>query len=322
MRHRDNRNAPEHGAVVGIMKAARFTTYGGPDVIHLDDIPVPSPGAGQVLIKVAATSFNPADVGDRSGAYRQVRLPFTVGFDVAGTVERVGSDVTAFVPGDPLIARLDGGGASAEYAVVDAHLSARAPSAIPLTDAAAIPLAGLTAWQAIYDHSRLAEGQRILINGAGGGVGGFAIQLAKRVGAHVLATASARSADEVRSHGADEVIDYTATPLSPATAGHVDVVLNLVPLPVAAERRLVDLVRPGGTIVSITNTIEVPSDAGLRSIQFVAQNRPEDLDELVKLVDSGELRTDISERLPLAELADVHRRSEQGRIRGKVILIP
>ncbi|NEE04671.1 NADP-dependent oxidoreductase [Phytoactinopolyspora halotolerans] len=304
------------------MKAARITQYGGPDVIRLEDVPTPSPDAGQVLLKVAATSFNPADIGDRSGAYRRVRLPFVIGFDVAGTVHAVGPGVTAFSPGDTLIARLDGGGASAEYAVADAGLVARAPATIPLTDAAAIPLAGLTAWQAIHEHARLSKGQRILINGAGGGVGGYAIQLATHAGAYVIATASARSADEVRAHGADEVIDYTTTPVADALSQDVDVLLNLVPLSHEDGRSLAGLVREGGRIVSITSEIEVSPASGVTSLRFVAQNEPKHLDELVKLVDSGDLTIDISERLPLSELADVHRRSERGDIRGKVILIP
>ncbi|NDL59500.1 NADP-dependent oxidoreductase [Phytoactinopolyspora mesophila] len=304
------------------MKAAQITEYGGPDVIQFSDVPKPVPGPGQVLVKLAATSFNPADIGDRSGAYRQVRLPFVLGFDAAGTVQEAGSGVTTFSPGDTLIARLDSGGAAAEYAVVDEAIAARAPTTVPLADAAAIPLAGLTAWQAIHDHAELRENQRILINGAGGGVGGYAIQLAKHVGAHVIATASARSATKVRALGADEVIDYTATHFAEALSQKVHVALNLVPLPPEAVRSLASVVRPDGVVVSITNEIDVPASAGPRSVRFIAQNKATDLDELVSLVDKGRLTIDISERLPLPDLADVHRRSERGEIRGKIILIP
>ena len=304
------------------MNAAWIDQYGGPELIRYGEVDRPSPGPGEVLLEVAGASFNPADIGDRSGRYRSVTLPFVLGFDVAGTVDEVGAGVQSLSLGDAVIARLDGGGASAEYAVAPADLVARAPIGIPLADAAAIPLAGLTAWQAVFEHGHVRSGQRVLINGAGGGVGSFAIQLAKRVGAFVIATASKRSVNQVRGHGADEVVDYTSAALPDAVAGPVDVVLNLVPTSPEASAALVGLARPGGTIVSITGKIDAVASAGVTSNQFVARNDPAILTELVLLVDSGELAVDISERLPLSRIADVHRRSERGDIRGKVILLP
>jgi NADPH:quinone reductase-like Zn-dependent oxidoreductase len=304
------------------VKAARIHEHGGPDVIRYEDVERPAAGAGEVLLKVAAAGFNPADVGDRSGRFRSVPLPFTLGFDVAGTVDRaVGPDL-GFASGDRVIGRLDHGGASAEYAVVPADLLVRAPDSIPLADAAAIPVAGLTAWQAVHEHAHLASGQRVLVNGAGGGVGGFAVQLAKLAGAHVVATASPRSADVVRAHGADEVIDYTTTSVTAAVGAPVDAVLSLVPVSPEAGQALASLVRPGGVIVSITGKIAIPAGMDISSSGFSARNDPEILAELVRLVDAGDLIVDVAERIPLSMLADVHRRSEAGEIRGKVVLIP
>jgi NADPH:quinone reductase-like Zn-dependent oxidoreductase len=304
------------------VKAARIHEYGGPEAIQYEDVEKPAVRSGDVLLKVAAASFNPADIGDRSGRYRSVPLPFTLGFDVAGTVEEIGDSVTTFVRGDRVIGRLDRGGASAEYAVAPADILVRAPETIPLSDAAAIPVAGLTAWQAIHDHARLTSGQRVLVNGAGGAVGGFAVQLAKRVGAHVIATASARSADAVRTQGANEIVDYTTSALKDAVHESVDVVLNLVPVDATKAGELASMVRPGGVIVSITNQIEVPAGMEIRSSHLIARNDPGILAALVALIDAGDLTVEITERHPLSELADVHRRSEAGEIRSKVLLIP
>jgi NADPH:quinone reductase-like Zn-dependent oxidoreductase len=304
------------------VKAARIHEYGGPDVIRYEDVEKPTAGEGEVLLKVAAAGFNPADRGDRAGGYRKMPLPFTLGYDVAGTVEEVADPAAGIAVGDRVIGRLDHGGPSAEYAVAPADVLVLAPESIPLADAAAIPVAGLTAWQAVHEHGHLASGQRVLVNGAGGGVGGFAVQLAKQAGAHVIATASPRSADAVRARGADEVIDYTTTSVTDAVGPPVDAVLSLVFVGREAGESLASLVRPGGVIVSITGKIEVPADLGITSTGFGARNDPGILAELVRLVDAGDLTVDVAERLPLSKLADVHRRSEAGEIRGKVILIP
>jgi hypothetical protein len=152
------------------VKAARIHEYGGPEVIRYEDVEKPTAGRGEVLVKVAAAGFNPADGGDRSGRYRSVPLPFTLGFDVAGIVDE---PIAGLAQGDRVIGRLDGGGASAEYAVAPAEILVRAPDSIPLPDAAAIPVTGLSAWQAVHEHAHLVRGQRVLVNGAGGGVGGF-----------------------------------------------------------------------------------------------------------------------------------------------------
>ncbi|MEV4011395.1 zinc-binding dehydrogenase [Nonomuraea angiospora] len=289
------------------MRAARIHEYGGE--IRFDRIPTPRPGPGQVLLEVAATSFNPSEVGLRAGLLREVlpvSLPFTLGADVSGTVVALGAGVTGLAPGDRVFGLVDG--AAAGYAAVPASLLTAAPQRIPLAHAAAVPVAGLTAWQAIHEHARVTPGERVLINGAGGGVGMFAVQLAKLAGATVFATASPRSAAAVERYGADEVIDYTTTPLP----GGMDVVLNLAALPDRDAAALAGLGRR-------TVTIATPIEGGTH---FVARNDPAQLAELAALIDRGELTVEAAGYRPLTELEEVHRAAGQGRTRGKIILLP
>ena len=214
------------------MKAVRFHEYGDPDVLRYEDVEQPIPGAGEVRIRVAATSFNAVDAGIRGG-YLQgpfpVTLPHTPGIDVSGTVDALGEGVEDVTVGDAVVAFLPmtAPGAAAEFVIAPAEVMAAAPAKIPLPAAAALPTVGLTAWQALFDDVGLQEGQRVLINGAGGAVGGYAVQVAKRAGAHVIATATARSAERARLAGADEVIDYTNSSVADAVAEPLDVLLNL-----------------------------------------------------------------------------------------------
>ncbi|MFF3665369.1 alcohol dehydrogenase catalytic domain-containing protein [Microtetraspora malaysiensis] len=295
--------ASEHAAdFLGTMRAARIHEYGDASVISLDEVPVPKPGPGEVLIRVAATSFNPSEVGLRMGLLQDVlgvTLPHTLGWDVAGTVVTGAGD---FAPGDRVFGLIDG--AAAEYAVATASALAGAPERIPLADAAAVPVAGLTAWQAVFEHARVGRGTRVLINGAGGGVGLFAVQLAKHAGAYVVATAGPRSAAAVRALGADEVVDYTSAPLP----GGNDVLINLVADVPASVTRLAK------EFVSITQPIEHP-----RAVRFVARNDPGQLAELAALIDKGVVHVTADVR-PLESLADLHRAAERGLVRGKVVL--
>ncbi|MFD0471172.1 NADP-dependent oxidoreductase [Nonomuraea thailandensis] len=249
------------------MKAVRFHAYGDSSVLVHEDADRPAAGPGQVLVKVAGTSFNPVEVAIRAGHLQQVfplDLPHVPGFDLAGVIAEVGEGVTAWRAGDAVVAFLPMSepGAAAEYAVAPAESLAPAPRTGDLADAAALPAAGLTAWQALFEHAGLEAGQTILINGAGGAVGGYAVQLAKRAGAAVTATASARSAARIRDHGADRIIDYTATPLPRSAGGRFTVVLNLVPTSPEETAQLVDLVADGGTFVSTTTP--VPRTPGAR----------------------------------------------------------
>lgn len=307
------------------MKATRIHEYGDPAVIRYEDVPRPVPGPGEVLIQVAASSFNPTEAALRSGLLRAMfplDLPYTFGWDVAGTVVEIGGNAHTLAVGDRVIGRLDGGGAAAEYVAATADTLVPAPAAIPLANAAAIPVAGLTAWQAVFDHARITPGQRVLVNGAGGGVGGFAVQIAKHAGAYVIATASPRSAAAVRQSGADQIIDYTASPVHDAMQERVDTVLNLVAISPVEATALIPLVRPGGVIVSIATPIEPPPDGSLSTMHMVARNDMNHLAALVRLVDAGAVRPDIAASRPLADLATVHRDAESGHTRGKIILVP
>jgi NADPH:quinone reductase-like Zn-dependent oxidoreductase len=184
-------------------------------------------------------------------------------------------------------------------------------------------MVGLTARQALFDDAGLQEGQRVLINGAGGAVGGYAVQLARRAGAHVIAAASARSADRARSAGADEVIDHTNNSVVDAVSGPVDVLLNLARIAPEELVALAALVRNGGVVVNTVPTIETPADdqRGVRAVGVFVRSDAEQLSQLVELVDRGELLVDVARRVPLAELADLHAKAEAGEISGKVVVV-
>lgn len=306
------------------MRAMRIHEYGDSSVIRDDDVPRPAPGPGEVLVEVAATSFNPSELGIRRGLLHSLfplELPYTLGGDIAGTVTEVGEDVTTLAPGDRVLGRVDGG-AAAEYAIAPATALVPAPVSIPLEHAAAIPIAGVTAWQAVFEHAKLAPGQRVLINGAGGGVGGFAVQLAKYAGAHVIATAAPRSADVVRRQGADQIIDYTATPVTKALDAPLDAILNLAVITPREAADLLSLLRRGGVLVSATVPIELPADSPVTATHFVVRNDIDDLRALVELVDTATVELDITATRPLTDLAATHRDAESGRTRGKIILTP
>ncbi|WP_435281327.1 NADP-dependent oxidoreductase [Streptomyces koelreuteriae] len=311
------------------MKAVRFHEYGAPDVLRYEDVEQPAPGAGEVRIRVAATSFNPVDGNIRGGFMRgpiPVVLPHTPGIDVAGTVDALGEGVDGIEVGDDVVGFLpmDGTGAAAEYVLAPAEVLTPAPKSVPLADAAALPLVGLTAYQALFDHGKLTAGQRVLINGAGGAVGGYAVQLAKNAGAHVIATAGPRSTEAVTSAGADEVIDHTTTGVTAAVTEPVDVVLNLAPVDPAELAALVTLVRPGGVVVNTTVWMPAPADEerGVRGIDVFVRSDAEQLAKLVALIDGGELHVAVAERVPLAELPALHARAAEGAVHGKVIVAP
>ncbi|MEV4314278.1 NADP-dependent oxidoreductase [Actinocrispum sp. NPDC049592] len=302
------------------MKAARIRSFGS--AISFDDLPIPVPAPGEVLLEVAATSFNPTEVALRSGVLATlfpIALPFTLGWDVAGTVVALGPDVDRFALGDRVIGVLDGGAAAA-YVAAPASRLVHAPVTVPLAHAAAIPLAGLTAWQTVFEHAKVVAGQRVLVNGAGGGVGGYAVQLAKHAGAHVIATASPRSHQAVLAQGADDIIDYTRTPVTEALTEPVDTILNITGFPATVD--IVPWVRPGGTIISVSVPVTLPSTVDIHAAHMVMRNDPNDLRHLVDLIDTGAVTDDITETHPLTALPHIHHRAETGDIRGKIILHP
>ena len=309
------------------MKAVRFHEVGGPEVLRYEEVEQPAPGAGEVRIRVAAAAFNAADNGMRAGFLPiPVVLPHVPGYDVSGTVDALGEGVTDLRVGDAVIGFLpmerDGG--AAEYTIVPADRLVSAPTTISLADAAALPSVALTAWQALFDDGALEAGQRVFINGAGGVVGKYGIALAKRAGAHVVATATSSSREAVQAAGADEIIDYTTTAVLTAIDQPVDVLLNLAPIDPDQFTALVAAVRDGGKVVSTTAFMATPGDENrgvTAATVFVLPNRKR-LAELVTLVDKGELRVEVTRRIPLTELPALHAEAAAGRIPGKVIVQP
>ncbi|GGL79404.1 NADPH:quinone reductase [Curtobacterium citreum] len=308
------------------MKAVRFHEVGGPEVLRVEDVPVPQPAAGEVRVQVAASAYNAADNGMRGGFLPiPVVLPHVPGYDVSGTVDALGDGVTGLTVGDAVVGFLpmerDGG--AAEYVVAPAEALVAAPTSIPLVDAAALPSVALTAWQALVDDGHVTAGQRLLVVGAGGVVGKYVVRLAKRLGAHVVATASPRSGAAVRAAGADQVVDHTTTDLHDAVDQPVDVLLNLAPIDPDEFAALVALVRDGGTVVSTTAFMATPGD-DTRDVRaatvFVRPDRAR-LTELVSLVDAGELDVEVTRRIPLDELPALHAEGAAGRIAGKVVVL-
>jgi NADPH:quinone reductase-like Zn-dependent oxidoreductase len=311
------------------VKAVRFHEVGGPEVLRYEDVEVPTPGAGEVRVRVAGSAFNAADNGMRGGFLPiPVVLPHVPGYDVSGTVDALGdgADAGGLQVGDEVIGFLpmerDGG--AAEYVVAPAETLVPAPTTIPLPDAAGLPSVALTAWQALFDLGELTAGQRVLVNGAGGVVGKYAVALARRAGVHVVATASPRSSDAVRAAGADQVIDHTTTDVLTAVEGQVDVLLNLAPIDPDRFTEFVALVRDGGKVVSTTAFMATPGDEA-RSVSaatvFVLPNRDR-LSELVSLVDSGDLQVEVTRHIPLTELPSLHAEAAAGGIAGKVVVEP
>ena len=311
------------------MKAVRYHRYGGSEVLSQEEVQRPRPGVGEVLVKVAATSFNPVDTAIRAGYLQGVfpiAFPQVPGIDVAGTVAELGDGVQGWSVGDPVVGFLamNADGAAAEYVLAPAEVLAAAPRTVDLVDAAALPVGGLTAWQALFELAELKPGQSLLVNGAGGAVGGFAVQLARRAGAVVTATANPRSVERVRGYGADRVIGYLDHAVSPvAVEGQpFDVVLNLVATTPEATADLVGLVADGGALVSTTTPPPENPGRGVRTARVFVRSDAAQLGELVARVDRGELRVHVAARRPLAELAAVHAESDAGQLRGKTVLTP
>ena len=311
------------------MKAIRFHTFGDTDVLRYEDVATPEPGPGEVLVRVAGTSFNGVDANIRAGLMTDampLALPHTLGVDLAGTIDALGADVGGLAVGDRVVGFLPfvADGASAEHVVAPAEVLAPAPTTIALADAAALPAVGLTAWQALVEHADLQPGQRVLVNGASGAVGLYAVQLAKAVGAHVIATGSARARDRLVARGADEVVDHTTTDVVTAVTEPVDLVLNLAPVTPEQLAALTAVIADGGVLVNTTVWMPAPGDEarGVRGIDLYVRSDSQQLSELVARVDRGELVVDVAERVALPDLASVHDRAAAGTLPGKVVVVP
>jgi NADPH:quinone reductase-like Zn-dependent oxidoreductase len=300
------------------MKAVRIHAYGGPEV------PRPSPRPDEVLIRVHAASVNPVDVAVRQGYMRTMlwhTLPLTLGWDVSGVVEQVGSHVSRFKPGDAVFAYSDlrRGGAYAEYIALPEREVALKPRTLEHVQAAAVPLTALTAWQALVERAQLAPGQTVLIHGGSGGVGTMAIQLAKVRGAKVIATGSAHNLDYLKSLGADEVIDYRATRFEDVVK-EVDVVLD--PIAGETQARSWQVLKKGGILVSLLDP-SAPKQAeahGVRGAWFLVSPDAEQLTEMARLIDAGQVRVVVSEVLSLKEVRRAQELIQGNHTRGKIVL--
>jgi len=308
------------------MKAVRVHNYGGPEVLRFEDAPRPTPGSGELLIRVHAASVNPIDWKVRAGYmkdYIPLPLPFILGWDVSGVVEAVGSGVTKFKNGDEVYARPDvtahGYGAYAEYVVAKETETALKPKSIDHVHAAAIPVGAVTAWRALFDAAGLREGQKVLIHGAAGGVGSFAVQLAKWKGAHVIGTASGRNQAFLRELGVDEPIDYERTRFEDVVHD-VDVVLDTLAGDI--QKRSWKVLKKGGILVSIVAPPSADEAAkhSVRSAFFSAHPSSSQLSEIAKLVDAGKLKSVVETVLPLSDARRAHELNETGHARGKTVL--
>ncbi|WP_431929699.1 NADP-dependent oxidoreductase [Amycolatopsis tucumanensis] len=303
------------------MRAVRYSEYGGPDVLRHEEAERPQPGPGQVLVRVAGTSFNGVDALVRAGVLQEVfpvRLPHIPGVDVAGTVEETGDGVTGLRRGDAVIGFLPivDGGAAAEYVLAPAEVLAAAPESVPLADAAALPVVGLTAWQGLFELGQVRPGQRVLVHGAGGAVGGYAVQLAAQAGATVIATARDEHAGRLWSYGAAQVVGREAFG---EVREPVDVVLNLAP---ETPPELTALVGAGGIVVTSATPPEPDEARGVRAERVFVRSDAGQLRHLAEEVDAGRLRIHVADRRPLAELPAVHEAAGAGKLAGKTVLVP
>jgi len=305
------------------MKAVCLEHFGGPEALQLEEIERPTPKDDELLIRVRAASVNPVDYKIRSGHYPPVKessLPKVLGRDVAGVVVARGASVSTFIDGDEVFAMLDGGpGGYAEYVTVPADLCQRKPENLDFAEAAAVPLAAITAWQGLFDHGGLLGGQRVLIHGGAGGVGHFAVQFAKARDAVVITTCSANDKDFVRSLGADQVIDYKAERFEDLVS-EVDLVFDLVAGD--AQERSWAVLKDGGTMIS---TLARPSERQAhqhhaRAMNYVAKPNAEELGEIAHLITERKVHPHVEARLPLQEVQAAHRKLENEHPRGKIVL--
>ncbi|HTC61047.1 MAG TPA: NADP-dependent oxidoreductase [Solirubrobacteraceae bacterium] len=297
------------------MHAVLIHETGGPDVLRYEESERPTPGEGEVLIEVRAASVNPIDWKIRRGL-RETQLPAVLGNDVSGVVEL--SRMDGFAAGDEVLGVASSGG-YAEFATVPATLIARKPAGVSHEQAAALPVSGLTAWQALFDSGGLQAGQTALVAGGAGGVGHLAVQFAKHAGARVIATGSSRNRDFVLGLGADEYIDYSSQDVGEA-ASDVDVAFDTVGG--ETTESLVPTLREGGVLVTIANAPpeQLAAARGARAELLVMSSSSEQLEKIAGLVADGAVRVEIARTFPLSEVRQAHELSEAGHTRGKIVL--
>jgi NADPH:quinone reductase-like Zn-dependent oxidoreductase len=304
------------------MKAIAAHEYGGPEVLKYADVPRPEPKENELLVRVIAGGVNPADplvISGRLAKEFGTHLPLIPGYDVAGVVKQVGAKVTKFRKGDAVYGYALFGGGWAEYAVLAENEAALKPKTATFTDAAAVPLAALTAWQALIDVAKLSAGQTVLIHGGSGGVGSFAVQIAKARGARIIATASTANQDLLKQLGADVAIDYTKTKFEDV-AKDVDVVLDPVGRDTLARSYAV--VKKGGIIVTL---VARPDQAqldkyGIRASSLWVKPDGNELAEITQLIEAGKIKPIVSQVFPLPDAVKAVQQAETHHTRGKLVL--
>jgi NADPH:quinone reductase-like Zn-dependent oxidoreductase len=302
------------------MKAVFIEEFGGPEVLTYGDLPDPVAAPDEVVVDVHAASVNGADWKVRVGQYKQTKFPLALGRDFAGVVSAVGKDVADLKVGDPVFGVLEMGqeGAYAEKVAVKAAIVARKPAGLSDVDAAALALTGLTALSSVEDTLKLQRGETILIQGGAGGVAGFAIELAKHIGARVITTTSAANRDYVRGLGADEVIDYNAQDFTKVASG-CDAVFDTVGGDVAQKSFAV--LKPGGRAAFIASGVQAPTPerTDVRSLRPPVRRERRHLERIAELVQIGAVRPPAIKLYRLSEAADAHRLSESRHFRGKLV---
>ena len=310
------------------MRAITQQAFGGPEVLVIAELSRPEPLPTEVLVRVRAVGINRVDASIRSGSWPLLgRPPFVLGWDISGTVEDIGPGVTRFLPGDevygmPFFPREVG--AYAEFVTASSRQLAFKPTSIDHVHAAALPLAGLTAWQSLVDAAQLGTGQRVLIHGGGGGVGHLAVQIAKARGAHVTVTASRSKEAWVRALGADEVIDYAAADFT-REAADIDVVFDLVGG--GYGERSIGVLRPGGVLVTAVDPLnrqlaDQARRAGVTFRGIMVEPDQVGLEAIAGLVDDGRLLVHVERTFSFDDVAEAHRLIEGGHVSGKVVLVP
>lgn len=307
---------------IPMMKAVVAHEYGGPEVLKFENVPRPEPNENQALVRVIASGVNPADPLTLSGKYARefgTHLPLIPGYDIAGVVEKTGANVTKLKAGDAVYGYPTFGGGWADYVTVTEGEVAAKPKSLNFVEAAAVPMGALTAWQALVDTAQLQPGQIILIHGGSGGVGSFAIQIAKARGARVIATASTANQDLLKQLGADVAIDYTKTKFEDV-AKDVDAVLDPVGKDTLA--RSYGVVKRGGIVMSLVARPD-PTEIkkrGIRGAAISVHPDADDLAEIAHLVDAGKIKPVVTQVLPLSEAIAAQQQAATHHTRGKVVL--
>jgi len=303
------------------MKAVCIHSFGGPDVLAYEDVPKPEPEANEVLVRVKAAGVNPVDWKIREGYMGSCLFPCLMGIDFSGVIEAVGQRVEDFNVGDEVFGRVaNESGSFAEFAVAPADQVARKPASIDHVHAAAMPVAALTAWQALFDIGNLEPGQNVLIHAAAGGVGSFAVQFAKWKKAYVIGTASKQNADFVHTLGADEVIDYRSGKFEEMVSG-VDLVFDTVGGD--TQERSWKVLKRGGMLVSVVQppSEEAAAARGVRGAFMISKARGDQLARIAELVADRSVKAFVEKTLPVTEVRQAQILSQSGHTRGKIVLL-